>query len=602
MTPDAARVAFVSDRRGTPELWIQDVVPGGESPPARRIPLSDDPVLSVSWSADGNWLACAVATGGGVRSQVWVVRPDGSDARRIAGSESLHAELGPWTRSGHRVVVTFPPGSPGDSTRALLADPATGDLYPLAQGDLITVLDLSVEERLVILRDGRRGHQFCVVVDRVADQSASLLPHTQTGATDVAILRPAPHGSPTPLIAYLVTEEGRPRRQLVSVPLGPGGARGPVATLAEREDAELEGLDADDAGDLLLLVWNVAGRSELELFDTVGGTRTPVPALPGYVATHPVLSRDGRSVVLSIEGPERPRELWHLDTESLSWTRISEVPELPDAVLVQPTLETFTGHDGLPLTGWLYRPPANDSDDGAPAVHGAAMLHLHGGPEAQERPTFSAQHQAVVAAGITVFAPNVRGSSGFGREFVHADDIEKRYDAFADVVSAAEHLVATGVADPNRIAVTGRSYGGYLTFATLAFSPGVFASGVAVCGMSDLHGFYRETEPWIASAAFSKYGHPQRDRKLLRDLSPLRAAGRIEVPLLVAHGDLDTNVPVGESRRMVRALTKLGRPVEYLEQPGEGHEYRRVESRASLVTAMVRFLDRTLGRRPGSIQ
>ena len=93
------------------------VVLEGEAPPARRIPLSADPVIEVSWSADSRWLACLVATDGGVRTQVWVVKPDGSEARRIAGDHVDHAELGPWTRSGHRVVVTYPSPAPGRSTR-----------------------------------------------------------------------------------------------------------------------------------------------------------------------------------------------------------------------------------------------------------------------------------------------------------------------------------------------------------------------------------------------------------------------------------------------------------------------------------------------------
>lgn len=92
MTPDAARTAFISDRGGSPEVWVQDVASDGEPPAAHCIRFTDDPVLSVSWSADSAWLACLVATDGGVRTQVWVVRPDGSDARRIAGSRDAHAE------------------------------------------------------------------------------------------------------------------------------------------------------------------------------------------------------------------------------------------------------------------------------------------------------------------------------------------------------------------------------------------------------------------------------------------------------------------------------------------------------------------------------
>ncbi|GAA4740515.1 alpha/beta fold hydrolase [Amnibacterium soli] len=578
MTPDARRVAFISDRSGTPEVWVQEVVLQGEAPPPTRIPLSADPVIKVSWSADSRWLACTVATDGGVRTQVWVVRPDGTEARCIAGDHVEHAELGPWTRSGHRVVVTYPSLGPGKPTRSFLADPWTGRLDPLAEGDLIHVLDVSLEERFLILLDGERGRQFCSVVDRLEDQHSPLLP-SGTGSTDVALVRPAPEGESGPLYVYLASDVGLPRRQLIGLPFGPNGHRGEPRTLAYRDDAELEAVDADDDGSLLLLVWNAAGRSELELFHPATRERQPITGMPGLVATTPVLSRDGGSVILGVEGPERARELWHLDTHSRRWTRVTAAPA-PEERLVVPTLEVFTGEDGLTLTGWLYRAPGAD----------AAVVFLHGGPEAQERPTFSPQHQALAAAGISVFALNIRGSSGFGREFVHADDLGGRFDAFGDVRAAAHHLVATGVADRRRIGITGRSYGGYLTLASLAFSPGVFAAGVDVCGMSDLTRFYEETEPWIGAAAVTKYGHPERDRALLEAISPLRRAEAIDVPLLVVHGELDTNVPVGEARRIVAALERLDRPVEYLELPGEGHEYRRAASRKRLLTDLVRFL------------
>jgi dipeptidyl aminopeptidase/acylaminoacyl peptidase len=578
MTPDAKRVAFISDRSGTPEVWVQEVVLLGEAPPAQRIPLSADPVIAVSWSADSRWLACTVATGGGVRTQVWVVRPDGSEARRIAGDQIAHAELGPWTRSGHRVVVSYPSPAPGKPTRSYLADPRTGRLDDLADGELIHVLDISLEERFLIVIDGERGRQFCSVVDRLEDQHFPLLP-SGTGSTDVALVRPAPEGESGPLYVYLASDVGLSRRQLIGLPFGPNGHRGEARTLAFRDDAELEAVDADDDGELLLLVWNAAGRSELELYHTGSHERQPITGMPGLVATTPVLSRDGGSVILGVEGPERPRELWHLDTHSRRWTRVTHAPT-PQGPLVVPTLETFRGEDGMALTGWLYRAAGAE----------AAVVYLHGGPEAQERPTFSPQHQALANAGVSVFAVNIRGSSGFGREFVHADDLGGRFDAFGDVRAAAHHLVATGVADRRRIGVTGRSYGGYLTLASLAFSPGVFAAGVDVCGMSDLTWFYEETEPWIGAAAVTKYGHPERDRALLEAISPLRQVEAIDVPLLVAHGELDTNVPVGEARRIVAALEELGRPVEYLELPGEGHEYRRAVSRKRLLTDLVRFL------------
>ena len=451
LSPDCAQVAFVSDRTGSPRLFVQDLVPpsdrAGETPEARMVELSDDPVVEVSWSADGGWLACALATGGGVKTQVWIVRPDGSDARRIAGSETVHAQLGPWTRSGHRVTITVPGEQVGEPARAYLVDPANGEMYALADGELISVLDLSVDEDYVVLKDGQRGKQFCVVVDRVADADHPLLPYPATGSTDRAFVRPAPPGDPLPanhpaglepLIAYLATDAGLPRRQLVAIPLGPAGWRGQSGVLAPRPDAELEGLDADDAGRRLLLLWNVAGgRSELEILDAWTGEGEVVEGVPGAVITGMLISRDGSTALMAVEGPERPRELWALDVACRTWWLATATPPRTGRRLVTPTLEFLHGRDGLPLTGWLYRPPGSFGP-------GPAILSLHGGPEAQERPTFNPQHQAVAAAGIAVFAPNIRGSSGSGRAFVHADDVHGRRDAFDDVLACEDFLVVVG--------------------------------------------------------------------------------------------------------------------------------------------------------------
>ena len=593
MTADASRVAFVSDRTGRPQLWVQDVpAPGAEPAEPHLIPLGPDPVLSVGWSPDDQWISCSVATGGGVRTEVWVTRPDGTDARRVAGGAHPvhpgHAVLGPWAREGHGLVVTLAHEDPTKPHECIRIDPSTGERSPIAEGGLIAMLDLSADGRFALLRDGTRGQQFCRLVDRSLDQDFPLLPWAETGSTEVGLLRPPPPGETVAEMAvYLVTDAGRSRRELVAIGLYDGGHRAAAGTLAARPDAELEFADADAAGERVLCVWNVAGRSEVEFVDTATGARHPVPDLPGQVVSTSVLSRDASCAVLAVEGPSRPRRLWRLDCVTLAWTPVTASSLRPRADLVEPELVHFDAHDGLPLSAWLY--PARTG------LGGAAMISLHGGPEAQERPVFSPQHQVLAAAGITVLAPNIRGSSGFGRGFVHADDRWGRFDAIRDVADCARILGTRGLADPARIAVTGRSYGGYATLLALVRHGPAFAAGVDICGMSNLHTFYRDTETWIAAAATSKYGDPVRDSALLAQISPLHAAASITVPLLVVHGELDTNVPLSEATQIVRRLQSLGRPVEYLELAGEGHEYRRADSRLALLEALTGFLARVLG-------
>ncbi|MCW2528539.1 MAG: peptidase prolyl oligopeptidase active site domain protein [Pseudonocardiales bacterium] len=606
MSPDGRQVAYVSDRNGVPQLWVQDVGDVGEAiPVGKQLELSADPVVSVHWSADGHWLAAVLATDGGVRTQVWVVRPDGGDARCVAGSREQHATLGPWTRNGHRLVVAMPPGGPLEESVCDLVDPVTGRHQLLAHGVLVDVLDLSPDERFALLRDGTRGAQFVRTLDRVRDKDFDLLPYPGAGSTESGFLRVPPPGiiaraeglARTDFVAYLITDAGVSRYELLAVPIGPDGRRGSGGAIMARHDADVEFADADDNGRLMVVAWNVDGRSELELLDLVTNERIPVDGLPGEVVTHCVMSRRGDRVLVCVEGADQPRRLWLLDTRSLYrrsredrraiWRPVTESSLVTDHELAAPTLLRFEAHDGMPLSGWLYRP----FDAVGP---GPVMISLHGGPESQERPTFSAQHQAMVASGITVFAPNVRGSSGFGRAFMHSDDRYGRHDAIDDVASCVEALVTAGIAEPGRVAVTGRSYGGYLTLAALAWHPNLFAAGVDVCGMSDLQTFYRDTESWIAWRSVTKYGDPVRDAELLRLISPLRRVRRIKAPLLVVHGELDTNVPIGEAHQIVAALRALDRPVEYLELMGEGHEYRRLESRLLLIDGMVGFLIRTL--------
>jgi dipeptidyl aminopeptidase/acylaminoacyl peptidase len=200
---------------------------------------------------------------------------------------------------------------------------------------------------------------------------------------------------------------------------------------------------------------------------------------------------------------------------------------------------------------------------------------------------FQPLFQALVAAGVAVFAPNVRGSGGYGRAFTQADDHERRFAAIADVRSTVEFLVDSGLADASRIGVAGRSYGGYLTLVALAWYPELFRVGVDVCGISDFATFYTETEPWIAEAAITKYGDPRADAALLRELSPMQHVERIVAPLLVVHGLHDTNVPLVEARQVVNALTERGATPGFLLFEDEGHEVKGSENRAVFVREVV---------------
>ena len=582
ISPDGSSVAYVCDSEGIPSLCVSDRQ--GRAGVA-QVSSTTDPVLSVAWSPGGDWLAYSSAIRGGVRAEITVARADGSKARRVAGNPA-HAIMGSWSQCGSELLATVCSTTHGGENQCVIIDAATGRSQMVLHQRTVVALSISGDNRFLLVRSGTRGRYRCRVFDRLRAAWHDLLPMPEAGSADGGIIR-EDLSSTGGWVAYLLTDAGGSRRSLVAVPFGPDGRVGQAGTIAARDDSELESIGADPDGRTLILLWNVDGCSELERYDARTGERASLP-VPGSVVSAAVVARDGRCCVVSAEGPQQPRGLWYLDMRAPDrWQPVTQPATISG--LVEPIFQRFESHDGLLLNGWLY--------PGRPIEAGprGAVVVLHGGPEGEERPGFRPEHQILAASGFTVFAPNIRGSSGSGRSFEHADDRYGRNDAIGDVASCAKHLVTEGLAVSGRIAVAGRSYGGYATLMTLIRHGDLFRAGIDVCGMSNLLSFFAESEPWIAEAAVTKYGDPVTDSDLLRALSPIHHATNIVVPVLIVHGVLDTNVPVAESRRMAETLSRMGRDVDYLEVPGEGHEFRDREAKLLLDRRSVSFLDRVFG-------
>jgi dipeptidyl aminopeptidase/acylaminoacyl peptidase len=310
----------------------------------------------------------------------------------------------------------------------------------------------------------------------------------------------------------------------------------------------------------------------------------PEPVMPGWS-----LAADGATMIAELTGPRTPRSLWQVPlTGAGRATPLPGMPDRPDpSLLVSPVRHQYLAPDGLPLSGWLYLPRG---------VRGPnrTVVSFHGGPEGQERPDFSPVAQSLVAAGLTVFAPNVRGSGGRGRAFTQSDDGPAREASFHDVRTTVEQLVAAGISAPGRIGAHGWSYGGYLALVALTRWPDLFAAGATLAGMSDLRTFFAGTEPWMAAASVTEYGDPVADRAMLAAISPMTAVERLASPVLLAHGDRDTNVPVAESVQLHQALQARGAPSDLLLLPGEGHTVVGRDHLVELSGRMAAWFDRWL--------
>ncbi len=585
-SPDASHVAFVSDLDGVPQIWT--VSTDGGWP--RLVTALDDQVRSVTWSPDGAWLAFALAPGGGMNAQVYVVRPDGTGMRRLTAGGKDNNWLGDWSHGGDVLTIASNRRSAG-SMDVYAYDMQSDALELVAQNPGIGVISgLSRDGKQAVLwRMESRSSDNLFLRHLESGREHLLTPHDGPGSFDGGVF------SPDGATIYMGSNQNRDRVAFARVQIGTDGTPGVIEVLAERDDAELQTFEITDDGAAAVLIWNAAGRSELEFIDLASMRRTRGPDLPAEIAGGLTLSRDGKLAAFTISGAAAPSDIWILDLGTRRFRQITHSPHagVDLGTLVRPELITYLAHDDLELSGWLYRPAGV-------AEPFPCVLSFHGGPEGQERPRFRSDYQALLARGIGVFAPNVRGSSGFGKRFVNLDNGALRYDGIRDIESTVEFLVREGFVDAARIGIMGGSYGGYMTMAGLAWYPDLFAAGANLFGVVNFETFFAHTEPWMAAISTIEYGDPRTQAALLRDLSPIHRVDEVRAPTIVLHGANDTNVPVVEAEQVVDNLKARRVPVEYVLFEDEGHGFRKTTNRITSTVSIVRWFDTHLSPRVGS--
>jgi dipeptidyl aminopeptidase/acylaminoacyl peptidase len=605
-SPDGEWVAFVSDLSGSPQIWK---VPAGGGYP-RQVTAFDAQVQGARWSPTAPWIAFNLAPGGSLAIEVWVVRPDGTEARRLLGGDGTSNRISGWTDDGTHLLVTSNRRDPS-STDPYLLELATGEMTRLSEASGLTfATDVSADRRRTVLwRMENRSSNDLLLVDHppddapkdgsssAADGASSheivLTPHDGPGSFGGGQLTPDGRA------VYLSTNQDRDLQAFARLALTESSEPGETTILSEREDAELDTfvLSPDDSRALLL--WNQAGRSDWELLQLTPDGRLdgklPLPEPPAEILSGIRFSADGQKLVFNASGAAAPSDVWTLD---LSCGCLRQLTFSPHAgvdleQLVRPELVRYPAHDGLELTAWLYRPPGVSG----PAPY---VLAFHGGPEGQERPVFRAMFQALLSQGIGVLGTNVRGSSGFGKRFVNLDNGELRFDAIRDIESSARYLTEAGIADPKRLGIMGGSYGGYMTLAGLTWYPDLFAAGANLYGMMNFETFFEHTEPYIAAVSKIEYGDPDTQADLLRALSPIHKVDQITAPTLVLHGANDTNVPVVEAEQVVDNLKRRNIPVRYVLFPDEGHGFRDTKNRVTSTVEVVKWFGEWLGGGAGS--
>jgi dipeptidyl aminopeptidase/acylaminoacyl peptidase len=333
---------------------------------------------------------------------------------------------------------------------------------------------------------------------------------------------------------------------------------------------DVSGFDIDDARLRILYNVNEAGYTRLFALDARTLKPLELPQFPG--ADHVYAgstTRDGRFTAIGIEMPTSPRASWVFDWQTRKLTQwvVPSAPEADTRNFAVATLEYYPARDGTQIPMFVRR-PARCAQEPCPVV-----VEFHGGPEGQATPGFNLYAQLYVDAGFTFVEPNVRGSDGYGKTWLSADDGPKRLDVITDIEDCSKYIRekwAVGGKAP-KIGVVGGSYGGYSVLIAMTMFAGAYDAGCSTVGISNLVTFLNNTAPYRRILRISEYGDPEKDRDALLKLSATSYVDRLRDPLMIIQGATDPRVPAGEAIQMYDAALKRGVPSGLMIFADEGH-------------------------------
>lgn len=547
-----------------------------------QLTFLDEPVSAARYVPGTDDVVVAVDRGGNENYQLWLVDVNGGTPRALVVEENIKHDLGDVSRDGRLIAFSSTKRNGVDIDIHVL-DRTDGTTRSVLEGGWNRVECFSPDARWIAVV--RLDVAFAIsddllLVNLETNEVRTVVERTGAGTSVAPTWYPDSSGF------LFSTDAGR---DVASI------ARYDVATsswsyvLQTEWDTEAS-LSSDGRSALVFYAENAITRLQLHDGATLthirdlqlpdSGTGFGLPLVP-----RPHLSADGSTALLTYTTTATPLTPLRIDTGDLQ----PAVPLLPaDQVvppaLVTPELQKIASFDGEPITYFLYRPPV----DNPPVV-----VVVHGGPEARFAPRYDPFIIRLVAEGIAVAAPNVRGSAGWGRRFVSLDDRRLRLNSVRDLSAVHASLAERGV-DATRVAVIGGSYGGYMTLAALAFYPELWAAGIATVGISSLVTFLENTSPYRRRIREVEYGFLETDRDFLIEASPMTHVDQIRAPLMLIHGANDPRVPVGEARQLHASLLSRGIASELLIYDDEGHGLAKRANRLDASPRMLAFLRRNL--------
>ncbi|MEM9555043.1 MAG: S9 family peptidase [Acidobacteriota bacterium] len=576
-SPDGEKILVSSDESGIVNAYA---LPVDGSEPVTLTSSTEESIFARAYFPNDERFVYTADAGGNELDHVFVQEPDGT-VHDLTPGEDLKAMFAGFTHDDEQMIVI-------SNER----DPRFFDVY---------LVELDGYERTMIYQNDD-GFFYG---DLSPDESLLLLSRVNTNAdTDMFL-----HDLKSGVTTLLTEDEGDVQYGIVG--FDPAGENIVYSTDRDSEFQYLERRPVGGGDNEVLLQpdWDVmyAGfsesgrhmvvginndaRTEVQVLDTETFEPIELPALPNAEITGLSLSKDETRMLFWASSPRTPRDLYVFDFGDDAPRRLTRsLSERIDAEhLVEPEVVRFESFDGLEIPGILYMPHLAQAE----GAQLPAVVMVHGGPGGQSRLGWNALNQYLANHGYVVYAINNRGSSGYGKTFFHLDDRNHGKGDLSDCVESKTMLVDTGVVHPDKIAIAGGSYGGYMVLAALTFRPEEFTAGVNIFGVSNWLRTTQSIPPWWEAARKSleqELGDFD-DVEYLRSISPLFHADNIVRPLLVLQGANDPRVLQAESDDIVEAARANGVPVEYIVFEDEGHGFLKKENREEGYEAILRFLD-----------
>lgn len=581
LSDDGTMLAWISDETGLDQLWSMPISEGAA--PVQRTSLTEK-VGGFAFRPGSRDILFTTDCGGDEHHQLHLLR-EGDDApEALTAAPGVVHQWGCFDATGKRIAYA---SNADDPTRMQihLRDLETGEDKIVLRGPgWRTPRSFTPDGTALLIEDNRDGMYDAALslLPLDAGDPRELLPGGQ-GPDDGAHINAARWVDDGAAL-MLVTNAGRSFHGLARMAMSDGA----LTWLAEPEgDVELIAVDKDRGR--IAYVWNDGGYSRIETMALDGGESQPVDLpVPGS-ATSLTFTPDGTAMIVALTGFRGPSRILRIAlTDGAHEIICAGAPILTDSETVEPDIETFASFDGAEVPAFVFTPRSPPPPDGYPV-----FFVVHGGPELQYTAHWRSDVQYLVCRGWLVVAPNVRGSTGYGRAWQAADDLDRRMDPVRDLKAIRDGIAGREDVDASRMVVSGQSYGGFMVLAAITEHPDDWCAAVEFYGIADFNTLMATTGPWRRKLRSVEYGDPdtQEGREMLARFSPLRKIAEVRTPLFIAHGGDDPRVSPAESELVFAALRGRGHDCELMRIDHEGHGFARLSNREKVFAAMMRFVE-----------